>query len=51
MSKPVILVTGATGRQGLKAARSLLAAEHVIHAFARNSSSAAALALKLQGVT
>lgn len=51
MSTQHILVTGATGRQGGETARSLLAAGHSVHAFVRNASSPAALALKLQGAT
>lgn len=51
MSKPVILVTGATGRQGGSTARILLAAGHNVRAFVRDASSPAALELKNQGAT
>lgn len=51
MSKPTILVTGATGHQGGEAARSLLAAGHNVRAFVRDASSPVAQALKLQGAT
>lgn len=51
MSSPTILVTGATGRQGGQTARSLLSAGHKVHAFVRDPSSQAAVALQAQGAT
>ncbi len=50
MSKPIILVTGATGAQGGSVAYALLnSGQYAVRAFTRNASSAKAIALAEAG--
>jgi uncharacterized protein YbjT (DUF2867 family) len=51
MSKPHVLVTGATGSQGGHVARALLAAGHAVSALVRRPESDAAAALAREGAT
>jgi uncharacterized protein YbjT (DUF2867 family) len=51
MSKMVVLVMGATGRQGGALARALLEKGHCVRAFTRNPNSSAAQELRLLGAT
>lgn len=50
MTNPLILVTGATGRQGGAVIRHLLERNFQVHALVRNPSASAAQALALKGV-